>query len=314
MEQKMIAGIMAEISHNIVWPVIHEICKDHNKTVKHPFSARIGSGNSTYHTLKRHEGKIKHIVTYGQKMIKDKFDHNRAEQWLTGREIIEKGFFSGNMTYPNLIAHTILHEMAHALQVIMGDRNYKSVHNAAFYQWLTLLHKKCGTDVLESLHKKSEQKKISLEFKKQKAAANEQKTEIAETFLKVHKIYQCYFEKKPVLVKLLKINPKRLVVTVIEKNHHENGKSYYVPRHLLHEAPEKSVVKNRMDLNVINENPFDISQIKVFKKYKIELKKRTLIVEVKKKNKTTIVVEIIEGNKDMIGQRWKVPPMQLKAF
>ena len=93
--------------------------------------------------------------------------------------------------------------------------------------------------------------------------------------------------------------------------HKENGKSYSIPKHMLDKAPEE-FIKNRIDLNVINDAPLDTNQIKILKKYKIELKKRTLVVEVKKKNRTTAIVEILSGNDGMIGQKWKIPLSNLK--
>ena len=308
MDHKIIASIMTDISENIVWPIIHEICKDHNKKVVNPFSARIGSGARTYHTLKRQNGKKQHIVTYGQKMLEDKRDYNRAVQWLTGREIIEKDFFNGVATYENIVAHTILHEMAHALQVIMGDRTYNSVHNKAFYQWLKLLHNKCGHEVLNALINKSQKKKVSLDFKINEIEENNP-TPIINA--RVGKIYQCYLNKQNALVKLTKINPKKFAIIVIDEKHKENGKSYSIPKHMLDKAPEE-FIKNRIDLNVINDAPLDTNQIKILKKYKIELMKRTLVVEVKKKNRTTAIVEILSGNDGMIGQKWKIPLSNLK--
>ena len=69
-----------------------------------------------------------------------------------------------------------------------------------------------------------------------------------------------------------------------------------------------------MDLNYIEKNPLDISKIKMFKKYKIELKKVNFVVQVTRKNKETVVVEVLEGHDAFIGNRWKVPAKSLQEI
>lgn len=314
-----LAEIMIKISHQIVWPVIQDICREHNKKVQHPFMGRVGSGARTYHIVKIHNRKKHHIVTYGKKMLEDKLIQQRAEQWLTGKEIIEKKFFDGVVSYKNLVAHTILHEMAHALQTIMGDRTYKSVHNKAFYQWLKLLHKKCGEQVTNTLSEMSEKKNIKLDFTSKKTAGNninvKSTPNISEpsTKLKTNGFYQCYLKRESVLVKLDKINRKRAIITIVQKGHAELGTSYSVVKHILEEIPEdKQNIKEHIDLKFIKNDFLDISKVKIFKKYKIKLKKNDFVVQVTKKNKETVIVEVLEGRKDSIGQRWKVPPKALQ--
>jgi hypothetical protein len=322
MKTAQLAEIMINLSHQIVWPAIQEICQEHNTKIKHPFMGRVGSGARTYHIIKVHNHKKHHVVTYGKKMLEDKLDQNRAEQWLTGIEIVEKKFFDGVVSYKNLVAHTILHEMAHALQTIMGDRTYKSVHNKAFYQWLRLLHQKCGDNVVEQLENMSAKKNIALDFKTAKTNDNQSElrpktksiSNVTTPRLKVNKIYQCYLKRESVLVRLDKINRKRLHVTVVEKGHAEAGKTYSIVKHILEDAPDSKIIKNRMDLNFIEQNPLDISKIKMFKKYKIELKKVNFIVQVTRKNKETVVVEVLEGHDSFIGNRWKVPAKALQEM
>ena len=298
MEHKIIASIMVQISQNIVWPVIHEICKEEKVKVKYPFQAKVGSGSRTYHILKKDKHVLKHTVTYGQKMVLDKFDYERARKWLTGREISEKGFLNSELSFKNLMAHTILHEMAHALQTIMGDRLHKSVHNPAFYRWLKRLHKCCGEEVVSTLELMSIKKKVNLEFKE--IDKNYVKDEflpniVEQKNLKENKFYSVVIKDTLTLVKLLKINPKNSVVVIVDKNSENIGFSYNVPISLVREAHEDLIAENLSNLETEKIKYIDVSKIKIFKKYNMKFRNEILKVQIHKKNISTVIVEIIDG-------------------
>lgn len=99
---------------------------------------RVGSGQATYH---RYDSRRKlHLINYGLRMIAAKQQAATAEGWLSTREIQGRGYFKGELSPLNLLAHTCCHEFAHLLQYTAGKRTYGSVHNHHFYEILDRLH------------------------------------------------------------------------------------------------------------------------------------------------------------------------------
>jgi hypothetical protein len=112
---------------------------------------RVGSGKATY-CKKLHNS---YCITYGLGMILDKRDANLCSGWLTSREIADRGYFNGQISYLNLLSHTICHEFAHILQfecVQTKTRRNAKVHNALFYRLLDeIYHHGYGNIVSETL-------------------------------------------------------------------------------------------------------------------------------------------------------------------
>lgn len=104
-------------------------------------SVRVGSGKKTYHSFYPLENKSE--ITFGVKMILSKQSCiNMAKRWRSAREISQFNFFKGEISFKNLIIHTIIHEFAHLIQTERGERLHKSVHNTAFYSILKELYSK----------------------------------------------------------------------------------------------------------------------------------------------------------------------------
>lgn len=107
---------------------------------RHPGSelvCRVGHGQATYHRLDHHNRQ--HLITYGKRMIAAKQDAVSAAGWLSSREILRRGYFNGELSPLNLLAHTCCHEFAHLLQQVAGQRFFGSVHNHHFYTVLDQL-------------------------------------------------------------------------------------------------------------------------------------------------------------------------------
>ncbi len=103
---------------------------------------RVGSGQATYH---RYDSRTRqHQITYGVRMIMAKQQAESAIGWLSSREILQRGYFGGELTTLNLLAHTCCHEFAHLLQHSAGKRFHGSVHNHHFYEILDQLHESGG--------------------------------------------------------------------------------------------------------------------------------------------------------------------------
>ena len=103
----------------------------------HRYCSRVGSGRQT---CLRHypDGRLE--ITYGRRMVQDKYDREHSRVWATSRELKRFGWFGGRVSPTHTLAHTALHEFAHLLQAVRGQRRAGSVHNDAFYTTLGELH------------------------------------------------------------------------------------------------------------------------------------------------------------------------------
>jgi hypothetical protein len=103
----------------------------------HRYRSRVGSGRQT---CLRHypDGRLE--ITYGRRMVQDKYDREHSRVWATSRELERFGWFGGRASPAHTLAHTALHEFAHLLQAVRGQRRAGSVHNTAFYRTLGELH------------------------------------------------------------------------------------------------------------------------------------------------------------------------------
>lgn len=116
---------------------------------------RVGRGKATNH--RRGKGNEKHVITFGPKMVADKF-HNESGRiekgegcWLSSREIRDRGYMDGDTDFDALVLHALFHELAHFIQTLRGERRKGEVHNAGFYQALNELYAAMGKDKVQSL-------------------------------------------------------------------------------------------------------------------------------------------------------------------
>ncbi len=112
---------------------------------------RVGSGKATYCRKYQHS----YSITYGLGMIMDKRDANLCSGWLTSREIADRKYFEGKISYLNLLSHTVCHEFAHILQFEYDQtrkRRNTKVHNTLFYRLLDdIYHHGYGNTVNQAL-------------------------------------------------------------------------------------------------------------------------------------------------------------------
>lgn len=133
---RQLGHLMCAVTTEVLWsPARSWIRKQGPATT---LLCRVGSGHATYHRfdplLKQHQ------ITYGARMIAAKHQADTAAGWLSAREIQRRGYFNGELSTLNLLAHTCCHEFAHLLQQVAGQRYHGSVHNRHFYQILDELH------------------------------------------------------------------------------------------------------------------------------------------------------------------------------
>ncbi|WP_097459791.1 hypothetical protein [Mangrovitalea sediminis] len=99
---------------------------------------RLGSGRATYH---RYDPvRREHLINLGLEMIAAKQQPGQCGEWLSTREILNRGYFQRQVSVAHLLAHTCVHEFAHLVQTVQGERRRGAVHNPAFYRILDNLH------------------------------------------------------------------------------------------------------------------------------------------------------------------------------
>ena len=128
--------LMCSITRDFLWLPAERWVRE--RSPGSSLHCRVGWGQATYH---RYDPRNKqHQITYGIRMIAAKHQPETASGWLSGREIRKRGYFDGEVSTLNLLAHTCCHEFAHLLQQSAGKRYRGSVHNGHFYIILDELH------------------------------------------------------------------------------------------------------------------------------------------------------------------------------
>lgn len=135
-DHHQIGQLMCQATCQILWQPASDLVKAANPEAG--LHCRVGSGQATYHRFDPRSQQ--HRITYGVRMISAKQAPDTAQWWLSTREIQNRGYFAGEVSALNLLAHTCCHEFAHLLQHNAGHRHYRSVHNRHFYRILDDLH------------------------------------------------------------------------------------------------------------------------------------------------------------------------------
>lgn len=135
-QHKAVAEAMCGVTKDIVWNHIKDWAE--NKKPGIIFQCRPGAGRATYH--KHKHGSLTHTITFGAEMVQSKTTPKEIAHWTTSREIIERGYYNGELSTLNALAHCCLHEAGHLVQVLLGRRYKGSVHNEEFYQILDRSH------------------------------------------------------------------------------------------------------------------------------------------------------------------------------
>jgi len=128
--------LMCAVTHDCLWQPAEQWVRA--RTPGSVLHCRVGSGQATYHRYDPRDRQ--HLITYGIRMIAAKHQPETASGWLSAREIRKRGYFGGELSTLNLLAHTCCHEFAHLLQQSAGQRYRGSVHNRHFYRILDELH------------------------------------------------------------------------------------------------------------------------------------------------------------------------------
>lgn len=138
MDYRFIAQTMCDLTRDELWAPRRQWALQRRPDGE--LILRVGSGKTTCvkHSRSR-KGPL--TLTYGVKMIASKTDPRMLCHWRSGKEILERGYFGGELTLLNALAHTIVHEFGHVIQVLMGTREPGSSHSPEFYQILDKAHR-----------------------------------------------------------------------------------------------------------------------------------------------------------------------------
>lgn len=162
MDHHFVARAMCKVTEELLWLPRREWALKREPTAS--LLIRVGSGKKTYLSHKRDISRGADMkLTYGVLMIADKCDPNRMGQWLSAREVKDRGYYGGELTLLNVLAHTICHEFGHFVQVILGRSYSGSVHNDEFYTILDRIHGGGeGDKIRAALHDRCMQLNIDL--------------------------------------------------------------------------------------------------------------------------------------------------------
>lgn len=131
-----LAQLMCDTTYDLLWqPANGSLAHRHQGS---SLKCRVGAGQATYHRFDPQQKR--HVITYGVRMVEAKQQPETAHGWLSSREIRKRGYFEGQLSPLNLLAHTCCHEFAHLKQQSAGKRFRGSVHNRHFYEILDELH------------------------------------------------------------------------------------------------------------------------------------------------------------------------------
>lgn len=155
-----LAQILCDITTDVLWEGTKNWVLEKNPNAS--FRARVGSGNKTYC---QSDGHGNFVITMGREMIFRQYDPNDARFWTHGKEIVDRGYFSGELDLPQLLAQVTCHEYAHLVQVIKGWRYNGAMHPPEFYRVLDRMHDGGTADfVLAEVETCCQSANIPLEF------------------------------------------------------------------------------------------------------------------------------------------------------
>lgn len=139
-QARQLGQLMCDTTYDILWQPATGWLTD--RLPGSSLQCRVGAGQATYHRFDPQ--RKQHLITYGVRMVEAKQQPDTAHGWLSSREIRKRGYFDGQLSPLNLLAHTCCHEFAHLLQQNAGKRFRGSVHNRHFYEILDELHASGG--------------------------------------------------------------------------------------------------------------------------------------------------------------------------
>ncbi|MCK0162540.1 hypothetical protein MWU62_01505 [Marinobacter sp. S6332] len=228
-QARKLGELMCTVTELILWQPAASWVQEraHGSTL----ACRVGSGQATYHRFDPQ--RKQHQITYGLRMIQAKQQPDTATGWLSAREIHKRGYFEGELSTLNLLAHTCCHEFAHLLQHSAGHRYRGSVHNRYFYNILDELHESGGAGaVRQALAEHSQQLGMALSersFELPDTRLQRAEWSVGDTVLFAHGLHEFQGE-------ITRVNRKTCTV---DGTGRFLGKRYRVPMQMLQRATQQ---------------------------------------------------------------------------
>ena len=200
---RAVAAILCAATEEVLWSDVSQWSP--MEPAGHRLECRVGRGEATYY---RALGQRRHRLTFGWKMIASKHDPVLASQWLTGREMLQRGYFSGQFTLTALLAHTCCHEFAHLVQGLNGWMARGSIHNEQFYRVLDSLYAVgAGDRVLDFIEQQVQEHGWSLNF-----AEDAGRTHSEAQQFRMGQLVSFEYRGAPVMGEVIRVNRKTVNV------------------------------------------------------------------------------------------------------
>lgn len=139
-------AILQRIGHRMAGAIREVLWRRPGPHRRASLVVRLGRGRATYHRFD--PSRDEHVINLGLGMIAAKQHPGRCGEWLSTREILQRGYFQRTVSVAHLLAHTCVHEFAHLIQTVEGERRPGAVHNRAFYRILDGLHADGAADAV----------------------------------------------------------------------------------------------------------------------------------------------------------------------
>ncbi len=299
-EKNMSANLIniADRMKLVTFQVLHNNIKKEHIYDHKRFSVRIGKGKSTHYSPSDIE------ITFGIKMLQDTLKLSRSKSWRHGKEILNRKYFNGKLTYQHMCVAVILHEYAHFMVHMQKEGTKGSVHNHIFYSKLDQLYKdNYHEKVLTALNEYLPFRHLAFVEEDYLQSIDYNKSDLQGVkYVKFKSVRQ----KKHFTVQIYKLNRTRFVCNTID------GTEFNVPYSLIsevfNETPEE--FKN-VDLSkMIKVDIFNRDNLKNCEYIEFLHEGRNIKVKIVKLNPKRIVA--IETKNSRSFREWKIPYVLVK--
>lgn len=275
----------------VTFQVLHNNIKKERIYDNKRFSIRIGKGKATYYSPLDIE------ITIGLKMLEDTLTLSSSKSWRHGKEILNRKYFNGELTYQHMCVAAILHEYAHFIVHMRKEGLKGSVHNDVFYAILDQLYKdNYHENILSALNE-------YLPFRHLKFLEEKIATPVFEynkSNLKniEYIVFKSVRQNKHLTAKISKLNRSRFVCNT------SDGTEYNVPYSLI-----RTVLKEKPEdfnfFNLIKTDLFNKDSLKNCTYVEFLHNGKNIKVQIVKLNPKRIVA--IDTKESLLFREWKIP-------
>jgi len=309
MSEQQLTRVLVQIARSIVMPAAVKLVSEVSSEPQPHVELRAGSGARTCYSrhIPRGSRTMKHSITFGQKMVESKRCKQKSAGWTTGKEILNRKYYNGELSFPHLMAHTVLHEVAHYHCIALNGRDRGEVHTPEFYDSLSLLHAHCGKEALAMLMSECAKKGISLDFS---SSLSDQPLLTASSFEK-GKTYAFESKGRLNLIQALRVNSKTVGGRYL--NGPKAGREVRVPFSMLRSASaeEASLSPKAPAPAPAPTRRLSGGHFRIGESYALTIDGAENIVKALKVNQKTVKGRVIKGPKT--GNEYRIPFSMLRS-